>query len=340
MLPRMPGLELPRAHLAYLYDLGSRLIDSRRPGTDNEAVARSMLASFFDVCLRIGQDQLLAELDPSQPPSDRSELADHPRYLPALVAQLDTIDLDGGSPRNTKVKQLGDAIVTALGLAVVDAADRSIALDDKLRVAAHAAILDVATNALSVPQIRDSIIARARAVCEPRFLGAFDKVAAQLDHNGMRLAKIPKVPIDALHAVQRLLADVRDSLIDEVGRAAIDRAKTIIEAASADAAARIDAPISLRLTPRDVAIGRAQDPNVPKAPAMVATTLLAAITELVPIAWRAPERVARPYAATQVFAVGELIEHPKFGLGTVKSVAAQRIEVEFTDGPHTLVHRK
>ena len=90
----MPGLELPRAHLAYLYDLGSRLIDSRRPGTDNEAVARSMLASFFDVCLRIGQDQLLAELDPSQPPSDRSELADHPRYLPALVAQLDTIDLD------------------------------------------------------------------------------------------------------------------------------------------------------------------------------------------------------------------------------------------------------
>jgi hypothetical protein len=340
MLPRMPGLDLPRAHLAYLYDLGSRLLDHRRPGTENEAVARSLLASFYDVCLRIGQDQLLAELDPSQPPSDRSELADHPRHLPALVAQLDTLELDGGSPRNTKVKQLGDAIVAALGLSVVDPADRSIALDDKVRGAAHAAMLDVATSSLSVPQIRESIVARARAVCEERLLGAFDKIAAQLDHNGMRLEKTPKVPLDALQAVQRLLTDARNTLIDEVGRAAIDRAKTIIESASPDAAARIDAPISLRLTPRDVAIWRAQDVNLPKTPSVVATTLLAAVTELVPIAWRAPERVARPYSATQAFAVGELLEHPKFGVGTVKTVAPQRIEVEFADGPHTLVHRK
>lgn len=336
----MPGLELPRAHLAHLYDLGSRLIDHRKPGTENEAVARSMLASFFDVCLRIGQDQLLAELDPAQPPADRSELADHPRYLPALVAQLDTIELDGGSPRNTKVKQLGDAIVAALGLAVVDPADRAIPLDDKVRTAAQAAMLEVATSALSVPQIRESIVSRARAACEPRFHAAFDKIAAQLDHNGMRLEKTPKVPLDALQAVQRLLADTRDNLIDEVGRAAVDRAKTIIESASPDAAARIDAPVSLRLTPRDVAIWRAQDANVPKNPSAVATTLLAALTELVPIAWRAPERVARPYSATQAFVVGELVEHPKFGTGTVKTVGPQRIEVEFADGPHTLVHRK
>ena len=60
--------------------------------------------------------------------------------------------------------------------------------------------------------------------------------------------------------------------------------------------------------------------------------------ELAHLAWRAPERPVRPYAATQTFAVGDLMEHPKFGRGTVLSCMAQRIEVEFPDGKHTLVH--
>jgi len=336
----MAGLELPRGHLAHLQALGSSLLDSRKPGTDNEAVAGVLLAAFYDVCWRTGQDQLLAELDPAQPLSDRSELADHPRYLPALVGQLDTIDLDAGSPRNTKVKQLADAVVSALGLSVIDPADRTVTLDDKVRVAVHAAMLDIVTSALSVPQVRETIVARARAACDPRFHAAFDKIAAQLDQRGVRLEKTPKVPLDALQAVQRLLAEARDQLIEEVGRTAIDRGKALIESASPEAAARIDAPVSLRLTPRDVAIWRAQEPKVPMIPAVVTDTLLAAISELSSIAWRAPERVARPYAATQAFVVGELIEHSKFGVGTVKTAAANRIEVEFADGPHTLVHRK
>ena len=77
-----------------------------------------------------------------------------------------------------------------------------------------------------------------------------------------------------------------------------------------------------------------------KRPEVVTESVLASLTDLVPITWRAAEAKARPYGASQSFAVGELIEHPKFGRGTVVTVAAQRIDVEFADGKHTLVHRK
>jgi len=45
-----------------------------------------------------------------------------------------------------------------------------------------------------------------------------------------------------------------------------------------------------------------------------------------------------PYAASRTFAVGDVIDHPKFGRGTVVSRLAQRIDVEFADGVHTLAH--
>ncbi len=41
-----------------------------------------------------------------------------------------------------------------------------------------------------------------------------------------------------------------------------------------------------------------------------------------------------------VVSVGDLIEHPKFGRGAVVSIANQRMEVEFADGKHTLVHAR
>jgi hypothetical protein len=335
----MATLDFSRAYVVRLEEIGSALLDTRKPGAENQGVARELLASAFDLCLRTGQDQLLANLDTEQPLTERGDLADHPRYLAALTTQLSSFDLDAGTPRQKKVKQLTEATLTALGLTVVDAADRSIAVDDSIRVAGHAAILEIATRKLSIPQVRDAIVYRARAGCDERFILAFDKIIAQLDERGIRLTKTPKVPLDALQAVQRLLADARNSVIDEVGRAGIDRVKALLEPSCPEAAARIDAPISLRLTPRGGAILRAQDPKMPMIPSAITDALMAGLVELVPIAWRAPERVARPYGATQTFAVGELIEHPKFGLGTVKTVAIQRIDVEFTDGPHTLVHR-
>jgi hypothetical protein len=341
MLPPMPALEFPRHHVRVLQELGTRLLDSRKPGTESEVFARELLVGFFDTCMQAGLDGLLAELEQAHPPldlTDRTTLADHPTLLPALTAQLEAIALDGGGPRNAKPRQLAECVVAALGLTLVDEADRTISLDHAVRTEASAALSSVVDAELAVPHIRETIIARARAACEPQYLGTFDKIVAQLDENAMRLIKQPKVPLDASQAVQRVLSEARQAFFDRMARTAIDRAKDVIERADAEAAARIDQPVSLRLTPRDVAVLRMTDARVPKVPALVVESLLGSLTELARLAWRAPERPVRAYAASQTFAVGELIEHPKFGLGTVMSSAARRIEVEFPDGMHTLVH--
>ena len=337
----MPQVEFPSRLVPVLHDHAARVFESRRAQTDHEPLARQLLLAFFDVCMHLGLDRVLDELQRAFPPldvADRSALADHDVIVQALVAQLGAIDLDGGGPRNAKPRQLAECVVAALGIALTDEPDRAIALADSVRTEVAAALAGVVDVELAVPKIRETVVAEARARCEERFHGAFDKMAAQLDANGMQLLKQPKVPIDAAQAVQQALVGARNAIVDRVGRAAIDRAKTVLARSDADAAARIDLPITLRLTPRDVAILRACSARVAKAPATVVPSLLESLTELVPIVWRAPERPARPYAASQTFAVGDLIEHPKFGRGAVVSCLAQRIDVEFADGKHTLVH--
>lgn len=339
----MPALEFPRTHVVFVRELASRRLDGRKFGSDPEALAREMLAGFFDICIRSGLDRVLAELAEAFPPQDL-EIAggavpsDHPGLLRALVAQLGTIDLDDGGPRNAKPRQLADCVVAALGLTLVDEADRTITLDDGVRTAVAAALASAVDPELAVPQIREAIIAQGRARCPEEFLGAFNRIAAQLDERGMRMIKQPKLPLHAVQAVQRVLFDTRNAIVDRVARAAIDRATPVIAAASSDAAARIDLPITLRLTPRDVAILRVSDARVPMVPQAIVQSLLDSLTELSRLAWRAPERPVRNYAASQTFTVGELVAHPKFGLGSVTSCAAQRIVVEFSDGPHTLAH--
>jgi len=50
---------------------------------------------------------------------------------------------------------------------------------------------------------------------------------------------------------------------------------------------------------------------------------------------------ARPYALTERFKEGELIRHATFGLGLVMTLKdANKIEVMFTDGSKTLIHRR
>jgi hypothetical protein len=334
-------IAFPRRHVDLLREQASRLLDSRKARTENASLARDLLTGFFDICMRTGLDRVLVELEQAFPPldiSDRAALHDHPTLVPAVTAQLDTLDLDGGGPRNARPGQLVDSLVAALGLTLSDDGEPTITLDDKVRAEVAAALASVVNAELAVPRIRDTIIANARELCEPRYHAAFDKLAAQLDERGMRMMKQPKVPLDAVQAVQRHLADAREALIDRVARTAIDRAKAVIARVDADAAARIDRPVTHRLTPRDVAILRAADARVPRTPGAVVESLLDSLTDLARLAWRAPERQVRPYAANQTFAVGDVIEHPKFGRGSVLSCMAQRIEVEFPDGKHTLVH--
>lgn len=343
MMAPMTAIEFPRTCFGSLLDLGARLLDSRKVGSANEPFARVLLAGFYDICMRHGLDGVLVGIAQAFPPldiADRAALCDHPTLRPALVAQLDMTPIDGGGPGNAKPGLLANALVTALGLTVTDAPDRTIAFDGKVRAEVAAALSAEVAPALVLPQLRETIIATARERCEPRYHGAFDRVAKQLDDTGMRMMKQPNVPLDASQAVQRALSDARAALLDRVGRAAIDRAQHVIARASAEAAARIDQPITHRLTPREVAILRASEARVPKTPAAVVDSLLESLTELAHFAWRAPERPVRTYSPSQTFAPGDLLDHPKFGRGTVLSCMAQRIDVEFADGKHTLVHVK
>lgn len=338
----MPALELPRHNLGLLLELATHLLEHRKPKTDLDSLARELLSGFYDVCMRCGLDGVLvaiAEAHPPLDPQERSSLQDHPDLRAKLVAQLQAIDLDGGGPRAAKPKQVADCVLGALGLTIVDEADRTVALDAAVRVEALAAISSVVDPQLAAPRIRETIIDRGRALCPENYHASFDKLATQLDERGQRFVKQPKVPIDALHAVQRALAQARDAVVEEAARAGVERVKDVLARADASAAARFDEPITLKLTPRDVAVIRSLDPRLPKVTSAVAVTLLDGLMETSRITWRAPEKPTRPYGASQTFAVGELIEHPKFGRGEVTGIMGQRIDVEFADGKHTLVHK-
>jgi hypothetical protein len=296
---------------------------------------------FHDVCAHAGLDRVLAELAQAFPPldlGDRSALATHEAVQAAMLAQLETIDLDGGGPRGAKPRQLVDCVVAALGLTPVDVPDRTIAFDDTVRVDVTRAMAAVVDVELAAPKLRADVIADARARCDPRHHPSFDRLATQLDERGMQFVKQPKVPIDALHATQYALFDARKAVIARAASAALDRARDVLAAANADAGARIDQPITLRTTPREAAILRACDARVTKTPARVLQSLLDSLTDLLPIAWRAPVQQAVPYAASRTFAVGDVIDHPKFGRGKVIAITLKRIDVEFADGTVTLVH--
>ncbi len=348
--------DFPGQYVGQIQELAVRLLDSRKPGTDLGSLARDLLTGFHDLCTRNGLDGLLVELgemfSPLAPPgsaeatqsliniADRTALAEHPASHAALVAQLGAHGLDGGGPRNAKPRQIAESIVTALQLTIAEEVDRSIALDGALRATVVAAIAAVIDVELAVPRIRETIITVGRAALEERYRSTFDKVVANLDERGMRVDKVPKVPLDALQAVQTALAVTRTTVIGQMCRAGIDRARDLIAAANPEAAARIDAPITHKLTPRDVAVLRACDPRVPRIPSAVAATLLEAITETARLVWRAPERPVRTYGIRDTYAIGDVLEHPKFGRGSVTAVAGQRVDVEFPDGKVTLVHAK
>ena len=317
----MAALEFPRNRLGVLTELAVRLLSGRKPKTDYAVLARDLLAGFREICTRYGLDILDVDTD------NTAQVAD----------KLSATELDGGGPRNAKPQMVVDSLLSALGLTVIDASPE-IALDDTVRLEILAAITKVMEPALALPQLRDAIIEHARKRCEERYFQAFNVVSALLDERGLRLIKTPKVPVDALHAVQRGFADARHAILERAAGTAVDRAKELLARADAEAAERIDRPVTHKLTARDVAIHRACDPRVPMG--NVAGTLLDGLTDVIPIAWRAADKIARPYSASQTFAVGDVLEHPKFGRGSVVSCLNGRIEVEFADTKVKLISAK
>src|SRR5207248_10601477 len=198
-------IDFPQRHAVALEELGARLIEKRPPGSDLKLLARELLRGFFDVCVLAGFDRVLADLAQAYPPldvADRTALEDHEALFAALNAQLDAIDLDGGSPRNAKARQLANCVVAALGLTLVEEPDRSITLGDNVRTEVAAAIASVVDGELAGPKGREAIIAEARTRCDASFHAAFAKMVAQLDDRGVKLVKLPKVSIDAQHAVE------------------------------------------------------------------------------------------------------------------------------------------
>src|SRR5512139_2491009 len=192
MTKMMPAPEFPRPRLASLQELATRLLDTRKPGTEDASLARDLLAGFYDICMQAGLDRVLAELEQAHPPldiTDSSGLASHPALLAALVARLPAIELDGGGPRAAKPRLLAEAVVAALGLTLTDDAAPTTTLDDRVRIDVIAALASVIDVAIALPQLRDSIIAKGRALCEERYHRAYDAIAAQLDDRGMRMLK-------------------------------------------------------------------------------------------------------------------------------------------------------
>ncbi|MBS1123657.1 MAG: hypothetical protein H6Q90_5885 [Deltaproteobacteria bacterium] len=320
------------------------MLEKRALGADSELLARDLLAGFVDVSQRSGLDGVLAQLEQAFAPLeivDGAALSEDPRLRSALAEKLaNKADYDPRGPRNAKPRQLADCLLATLSLTLSDEPDRTVTLSDDVRAEVMAALAGPVDAELAVPQIRETIIATGRELCEPRHLGSFDKITAQLDDTGMRMIRQPKVPLDAVQAVQQLLYDARNAVIARAANAAIDRAQQVLARVDAEAAARIDQPITLRLTPRDVAIRRACEPRVPKMPGPIVLSLFESLTEMSHFAWRAVEQPVRPYAASQTFAVGDQLLHPKFGRGSVLSTATQRIEVEFAEGKYTLVHAR
>jgi hypothetical protein len=277
-------------------------------GVENATIARELLDGVADLCLLGGLDRTLAQLQP----------------------RLD----------NAKAGQLAACLLVVLELTPVDEVDRTITLPHRLRVEIMAALTSVIDRELAVPQIREAIVTKARALCEERHLPSFEKLVAQLDERGQRIEKQPKIPLDASQAIQHHLHAARTAVLEGAARVALDRGIGVLANANAEAAARLGESVSDFATRRDVAVRRVLDARVPKLPAALARSLFESLSELANLAWAEEERTARAYSATQTFAVGELVEHPKFGRGTVVAVATQRMDVEFESGKSTLVHAR
>lgn len=328
-------LQLSTAHHSALQAVAARIMETTNLETDPPRFARELLDAFTNLCMRAGQDGLLEELGLSD------DVEPTPELQAAVAAKLSTkATFDPRGPRNAKPRQAAECVTSALGLTVTESAEAPLTITGEVRTAVATAIAAVLNRELGVPKIREDIISWAQVRCAEEHWPVFEKMVAALDDRGVRQVKQVKVPLHVAQVVNAQLVQARAHVMTRALTAALESALPILAEANADAAARIDQPISLRLTPRDVAIRRATDPHASAVPESVARALLADLSELARLAWGVEEKTARPYAASTTFAVGDVIEHPKFGRGAVVSVDIKRVEVEFPTGKLALVHAK
>lgn len=338
----MATLAFPRRQLPALHELAARVLERRGDAARRQTLAYDLLDGFFDVCMRAGLDGMIGELERARSLAipDGSALAEDPRLRSDLAARLgDRTAFDPRGPRAVRPRQLADCLLAALGLTVADTPARTIELGDDVRQAVAAGIASVVSVALAGPCLRAAIVAMAREHCDPRYAEAFEQIAPLLDER-LSVPRQLKLPIDAAQAVQQRIADARTAVLARTANAAIDRAKQAVAVVNAEAAARIDRPITARLTPREVAAQRACDPRLPSVSEAFSRTLLEAFTELLDVSWGPPVATARPYRASETYSLGDHIDHPKFGRGVIQAATAQRIDVEFPDGWHTLIHAR
>lgn len=326
-------IAFPRRHVASLQDLAARVLEKYPVDAELDAISRDLLEGFADVCLLSGLDRTLADLE--------AGLADDHGLQEQLVAKLAVkTNFDPRGPRNAKAGQLVECLISVVGLEPTDTEDRTLTLPHGLRLEVGAALAAAIDRALGMAQMRAAIVDKARSRIQEQNLSVFEKIVAVLDERGLKITKQPKIPLDASQAVQKNLADARSEVIEAAAREALDRALAVLASGAPEAAARMDEPVSDTATRKDVAIRRVLDSRVEKIPTAVTRSLFDSIVELAHVAWAAEEVVVRPYAASQAFAVGETIEHPKFGQGKVVAVSGQRIDVEFSDGKKPLVHAR
>jgi hypothetical protein len=333
-------ISFPRRHLATLEELAAEVLERRGATGQPEALARDLLSGFFEQCLRLGLDGVLVALTPGEL-LDETALSEEPRFRDALTARLASRDnFDPGGPRAAMPRQLADCLVASLSLTLHDPPDRAIAVPDAVRSEVVAVMSSAVDEALAVPQVRDAIIATGRALCNPQYLEAFDEIAPRLDERGTSFPPQPRMPLHALQEVKQVLFAAKTEVLERAAQDAIDRASAVLARASADAAARLDQPISHRWTPREVAIGRLGELRILR-PEEVVQSLVASLSELAELAWEPPAPSSRPYSPRATFAVGDLLDHPTFGNGTVEASSESSIEVEFEDGTwRTLVHAR
>lgn len=336
-------IRFPRRHLPSLLALAAQVLERHGGGGAPATLSRELLAGFFDVCARTGQDGVLVEVAQAFAPldmADASGLREHAKLNGALTAMIsDRARFAPGGPRNAMPAKLTDCLIAALTLELADVPARSVTLSDAVQRETAAALASVVDAELGAGQLRAVVAADGRSRVDQQYHSAFDRMAAQLDARSARIPAQPKVPLHVVQAVQLAVLAARTALLEKVANGAIDRAKAVLERGSPETAARIDQPVSHVLTPRDLAVRRVTELQIP-APDQVTRVLLTSLSETLELVWTAPTAVARPYGVSHTYAVGELIEHPTFGLGTVKVVTVKNVEVEFSDGPHTLVHAR